>query len=84
VHHAANASCLDRNYGGVLIVFDRLFGTFAEPPEAEPLRYGVVGAAPSYNPFAIALGQWIAMLRDARRADGPAARLSALFGPPKA
>jgi len=82
VHHAANESCLDRNYGGVLILFDRLFGTFAEPPEAEPLRYGLVGAAPSYNPFAIALGQWIALLRDARRANGIAARLSALFGPP--
>lgn len=38
VHHASNASCLDRNYGGVLIVFDRLFGTFAEAPEHEPLR----------------------------------------------
>ena len=84
VHHASNESCLDRNYGGVLIIFDRLFGTFAEPPEAEPLRYGLVGAVPSYNPIAIALGQWIAMLRDVRRARGPAATLRALFGPPGA
>jgi len=84
VHHASNAACLDRNYGGVLIIFDRLFGTFAEPPQAEPLRYGLVGAAPSYNPIAIALGQWIAMLRDVRRARGPAATLRALFGPPGA
>ena len=82
VHHASNEICLDRNYGGVLIVFDRLFGTFAEPPEAEPLRYGLVGASPSYNPIAIAFGQWIAMLRDARRAHGPVARFRALFGPP--
>jgi len=84
VHHASNATCLDRNYGGVLIIFDRLFGTFAAPLEAEPLRYGLVGAAPSYNPIAIALGQWIAMLRDARRAHGRAATLRALFGPPRA
>jgi sterol desaturase/sphingolipid hydroxylase (fatty acid hydroxylase superfamily) len=84
VHHASNATCLDKNYGGVLIIFDRLFGTFAEPPQAEPLRYGLVGAAPSYNPIAIALGQWIAMLRDARRAHGPAATFRALFGPPGA
>src|SRR5581483_2365803 len=37
VHHAANEVCLDRNFGGILIVFDRLFGTFAGAP-AEPLR----------------------------------------------
>ena len=84
VHHASNESCLDKNYGGVLIIFDRLFGTFAEPPEAEPLRYGLVGAAPSYNPIAIALGQWMAMLQDARQARGPAAMVRALFGPPGA
>jgi len=82
VHHASNAACLDRNYGGVLIIFDRLFGTFAEPPEAELLRYGLVGAAPSYNPITIALGQWIAMLHDARKARGSAATFRALFGPP--
>lgn len=84
VHHASNESCLDRNYGGVLIIFDRLFGTFAEPPQAEPLRYGLVGAAPSYNPIAIALGQWIAMLHDTRKARCPAATFRALFGPPGA
>ena len=42
VHHAANPDCLDRNYGGMTIVFDRLFGTFAAAP-AEPLRYGAIG-----------------------------------------
>ncbi len=84
VHHASNEACLDKNFGGVLIVFDRLFGTFAEPPDAEPLRYGLVGAAPSYNPIGIALGPWISMLHDARTARGPAAKLGALFGPPGA
>ena len=84
VHHASNESCLDKNYGGVLIIFDRLFGTFAEPPQAEPLRYGLVGAVPSYNPIRIALGQWMAMLQDARQARGPAAMVRALFGPPGA
>jgi sterol desaturase/sphingolipid hydroxylase (fatty acid hydroxylase superfamily) len=84
VHHASNATCLDKNYGGVLIIFDRLFGTYAEPPESEPLRYGLVGAVPSYNPIGIALGQWIAMLHDARKARGPAATFRALFGPPGA
>jgi sterol desaturase/sphingolipid hydroxylase (fatty acid hydroxylase superfamily) len=82
VHHASNASCLDRNYGGMLIVFDRLFGTFAEAPAHEPLRYGLVGGVPSFNPIRIALNEWIAMLRDTRQAQGPRAKLRTLFGPP--
>src|ERR1700760_3041743 len=64
VHHASNEPCLDRNYGGILIVFDRVFGTFAEPPAGEPLRFGLVGKSPSFNPVRIALGEWSAMLRD--------------------
>jgi sterol desaturase/sphingolipid hydroxylase (fatty acid hydroxylase superfamily) len=82
VHHASNDACLDRNYGGILIVFDRLFGTFAEPPAHQPLRYGLVGGKPSFNPVKTALGEWIAMLRDARNAKGTGAKLRALFGPP--
>ncbi|MBV9562927.1 MAG: sterol desaturase family protein [Bradyrhizobium sp.] len=84
VHHASNAACLDRNYGGILIVFDRLFGTFAEAPAGESLRYGLVGGEPTFNPFRIAFGEWIAMLRDAWHAQGARARLRALFGPPGA
>lgn len=82
VHHASNASCLDRNYGGVLIVFDRLFGTFAEAPKHEPLRYGLVGGVPSFNPLRIAFGEWLAMLRDARSAPTLPAKWRALFAPP--
>jgi sterol desaturase/sphingolipid hydroxylase (fatty acid hydroxylase superfamily) len=84
VHHASNAACLDKNYGGVLIVFDRLFGTFAKAPEQEPLRYGLVGGFSSYNPIRIALGEWISMLRDTRKASGTSAKLRSLFGPPHA
>ncbi|MFC3690609.1 sterol desaturase family protein [Chenggangzhangella methanolivorans] len=83
VHHASNASCLDKNYGGLLIVFDRLFGTFAAPP-AEPLRYGLVGGTRSLNPVRIALGEWAAMFADARRARTLKGRLRALFAPPGA
>ncbi|HEY8067003.1 MAG TPA: sterol desaturase family protein [Methylosinus sp.] len=84
VHHASNASCLDRNYGGVLIVFDRLFGTFAEAPKEEALRYGLVGATPSFNPLKIALGEWGAMFRDARAAGEWRGALRALLAPPGA
>ncbi|UFZ04761.1 sterol desaturase family protein [Bradyrhizobium ontarionense] len=82
VHHASNESCLDRNYGGVLVIFDRLFGTFAEAPAAEPLRYGLVGVAPSFNPFRIALHEWIAMGRDVARAPNWGSRLRVLLARP--
>ncbi|CDZ38296.1 Sterol desaturase family protein [Neorhizobium galegae bv. officinalis] len=81
VHHASNAGCLDKNFGGILIVFDRLFGTFAEAPKAELLRYGLRGRSNSLNPGRIALGEWAILWRDFRRAAGPAAKLRVLFGP---
>jgi sterol desaturase/sphingolipid hydroxylase (fatty acid hydroxylase superfamily) len=83
VHHASNETCLDKNFGGMLIIFDRLFGTFAAAPETEPLRYGLAGGAPSYNPVRIAFAEWIVMLRDAFNAKGAGAKLYALFGPPR-
>lgn len=84
VHHACNASCLDRNYGGVLIVFDRWFGTFAEAPKDEPLRYGLVGGQRTYNPLRIALGEWVAMWHDFRAAGTARQRLRALLAVPGA
>ena len=82
VHHASNASCLDRNYGSTLIVFDKLFGTFAEAPKSEPLRYGLKGREPSLNPFWIALGEWVHLWRDVRQARGIRQRLKIIFGAP--
>ena len=68
VHHASNQACLDKNFGGILIVFDRLFGSFAEAPSGEALRYGLVHGVNSYNPVRIALGEWRNMFRDFVRA----------------
>lgn len=81
VHHASNDGCLDKNFGGMLIVFDRLFGTFAEAPKTEPLRYGLRGRPASLNPGRIALGEWTFLWRDFRRAPTAAEKLRALFGP---
>lgn len=81
VHHASNDSCLDRNFGGILIVFDRIFGTFAEAPQDEPLRYGLKGRGPTLNPLRIALGEWAAILRDLGKAAGLRAAFSIAFGP---
>jgi sterol desaturase/sphingolipid hydroxylase (fatty acid hydroxylase superfamily) len=82
VHHASNVSCLDRNYGGILIIFDRIFGTFAERPEHEALRYGLVKPLGGYNPFRIAFGEWFRIARDVRQARTWKERLHAMFGTP--
>ena len=61
VHHACNHACVDKNFGSVLIVFDRIFGTFAAPP-SEALRYGLAEAAPTKNVLKILFGAWSADL----------------------
>jgi sterol desaturase/sphingolipid hydroxylase (fatty acid hydroxylase superfamily) len=68
VHHASNPAYLDRNYGGVLVLFDRLFGTLAVEREDEPCRYGLTHPLPSHNPLVIAFHAWAALARDVARA----------------
>ena len=64
VHHAANTEYLDSNYGGVLIVFDRLFGTYRKEDASIPIRYGLVKPQTSYNPLRIEVGQWLSLFHD--------------------
>jgi sterol desaturase/sphingolipid hydroxylase (fatty acid hydroxylase superfamily) len=82
VHHASNAAYLDRNFGGVLIIYDRLFGTFARETPGEPIRYGLVKPVATHNPFALAFAEWRRMTRDAMAAGSWRARFDALFGRP--
>jgi sterol desaturase/sphingolipid hydroxylase (fatty acid hydroxylase superfamily) len=82
VHHASNEGCLDKNYGSVLIVFDRLFGTFAEAPKEEALRFGLKGRKPSNSPAWIALSEWAHLWRDFKSARGWRDRAKVLFGTP--
>ena len=51
VHHAVNDKYLDKNYGGILIVWDRLFGSFIEEDDAEPCVYGTRTPLSSWNPL---------------------------------
>jgi sterol desaturase/sphingolipid hydroxylase (fatty acid hydroxylase superfamily) len=82
VHHAANPEYLDRNYGGVLIIFDRIFGTFVAERDDLPCRYGLVEPLRSNNPVVIALHEWAALVRDLWHARSWRDRCSYLFGPP--
>lgn len=51
VHHAQNPIYIDRNYGGILILWDRLFGTYQEELDDEPVLFGVRKPLQSWNPF---------------------------------
>ena len=82
VHHAANTACLDKNFAGVFIVWDRLFGTFAAAPNGEQLRYGLTPSPPSQNPLTVNFFEWRRLLRDVRQARGLPRRLKVLFGTP--
>ncbi len=80
VHHGRNVRYLDRNHGGILIVWDRLFGTFE--PESEPVDYGLTKNIHTFNPLRIATHEWIAMFRDARRAESLGDAVRTLLKPP--
>lgn len=82
VHHASNPEYLDCNYGGVLIVFDRLFGTLRTQLPGVPPRYGLVEPVRSYNPVRVALHAWLRLLADLRRVRTPRQLWMTLFGPP--
>jgi sterol desaturase/sphingolipid hydroxylase (fatty acid hydroxylase superfamily) len=82
VHHASNASCLDKNFAGVFIVWDRLFGTFAEAPPDEKLRFGLVSPLPSQNPLTVNFHEWRKLLRDLWSARGLKAKLRILVSAP--
>lgn len=82
VHHAIEPAYLDRNYGGVLILWDRLFGTFSEERAGAPRTYGLVRQVDTLNPVKIAFAEWVAMLRDLRSARSLRELWGYLFGPP--
>jgi hypothetical protein len=76
-HHAQNALYMDRNYGGVFIIWDRLFGTFQEEDDNEPVIFGVTTPLASWNPLWANLQFYAQLWNDARRASvvGQAAHL---------
>ncbi len=80
VHHGSNDVYLDKNYGGILIIWDRLFGTFA--PEGERVRYGLTKNIRTFHPMRVAFHEYTGLMHDLRRARGWRTRLAlALKGP---
>jgi alkylglycerol monooxygenase len=82
VHHAVNLRYLDRNYGGILIIWDRLFKSFEPEDTSEPCVYGTRAPLRSFNPVWANLEVYAALLRDSWRASTWRERLLLWFGPP--
>jgi sterol desaturase/sphingolipid hydroxylase (fatty acid hydroxylase superfamily) len=82
VHHASNVEYLDANYGGVLIVFDRLFGTYVRERDDLPCRYGLVTPTRSYNPLVVEFEHWKDLARDISSAKNVRAAICYVLRPP--
>jgi sterol desaturase/sphingolipid hydroxylase (fatty acid hydroxylase superfamily) len=81
VHHATNPLYLDRNYAGVFIVWDKLFGTFQPELESERIHYGVVKQLGSFNLLWVAFHEWIGIAKDVWSAPW-SSKLGYLWRPP--
>lgn len=82
VHHATNPVYLDRNYAGVFIIWDRMFGTFQPELDEEPCRYGIIRNLGTYNPLRIAIHEWWGIVKDVRSAKSFKHALAYIFAPP--
>jgi len=83
VHHGRNPRYLDANYAGVLIIWDRMFGTFVPELDEEPVRYGLVRNLGTFNPLRVAFHEYIGIVRDQmQRGLSLKDRLYYLFAPP--
>ena len=82
VHHGQNDYCIDKNYGGVLIIWDRMFGTFAAERSGEKIVYGVRKPLRSYNPLWGNLHYFVDLWAQSMAARGWRARLGVWMAPP--
>ena len=80
VHHGTNSQYLDRNHGGLLIVWDKMFRTFE--PEDEKVVYGITSNINSYNLIWIAFHEWVGLFRDVLGAESLRMKLQYIFKPP--
>ena len=81
VHHGANSQYIDKNYGNLLIIWDRMFGTFE--PEDEPVKFGLVRNVDTFNPTKITFMGWIDIFKNMKNASNFSEAIYFLLGPPK-
>lgn len=83
IHHASNEEYIDKNYGGILIIFDKMFGTFASiKPQAKP-KFGLTKPILSNNPFVIVFSGWYDFIQDCLKSRNFGDLAMNIFGKPK-
>ena len=81
VHHGANPEYIDKNYGNLLIIWDKLFGTFE--PEKASVKYGLVNNVKTFSPIKITFMDWQAMFQEIKIQKNIKEKIKIFFGPPK-
>jgi len=79
VHHGSNTKYLDKNYGGILIIWDKLFETFQR--EEEKVVYGLTKNIHTHNPITINFVEYRNIWRDVKRCRTIRDKLKVIFGP---
>jgi sterol desaturase/sphingolipid hydroxylase (fatty acid hydroxylase superfamily) len=83
VHHASNPKYLDKNMGMLLIIWDKLFGTFQAEDSSEPVKYGLTKSINTKNPVKVVSHEWQSIFSDVWRKNIPIKdKLYYVFGPP--
>ena len=82
VHHASNIPYLDKNMGMVLIIWDRMFGTFREENLPEPIKYGLTKQPEDTGPVNILFHEWKALLHDAKQVPDLKTKIQYFINPP--
>jgi sterol desaturase/sphingolipid hydroxylase (fatty acid hydroxylase superfamily) len=82
VHHASNIPYLDKNMGMMLIIWDRMFGTFRDEDLEEPVKYGLTKQPEDMGPVNVLFHEWKALLHDVKHAPGVKNKIGYLLNPP--
>ena len=82
VHHAKNLKYMDKNHGGILIIFDRLFGTYEKLNKEIQIEYGVTNPPNSHNPFIVLTHEYLNLWRDIKKVKKFNNKINYIFKPP--
>ncbi len=82
VHHGANDEYIDKNFGGILIIWDKIFGSYQEEKEEIPIKYGLVKPVHSNNPLYVVFHEWVNLFKELRTARNVKDILIIVFGRP--
>ena len=83
VHHASNPQYLDKNYGGILMIFDRIFNTYAKEEEGVEIVYGLTHPNYSKNPVEVVFHVWRELIVKVSQKNGLREKLRLIFSPPQ-